>query len=1192
MPFDLVVLAVKPQNDMSRTALFDVLFHYDRTPELQSFAGASVRTVDTGLGWGKYDLVLSLRPDPDGVRGSLVYNLELFAAATASRIAQRFVRLVESLVAAPEQRLKDVDLLLPGEFESILAGLRDIAEYPRDLTIHGAFEQVAAARAHATAIFGDRTLSYGELNRAANRLAHRLRRLGVAPDQPVGIMLGRCSAVPVAMLGILKAGAGYLPLDPDYPADRVRFMIEDSGTRFVVTDAGHAALVDAVATSVDISSLDGEPDTDPTPVGSPEALAYIIYTSGSTGQPKGVMIEHRNVIQLLRHQGMPFSFGPTDTWTWLHSPCFDFSVWEIFGPLLSGGRLVVVPASVARDPEALLALVLTHQATVLSQTPAAFYALTDAMLAQDKVDSAIAVVVLGGEALQPARLRAWRSAYPQTRLVNMYGITETTVHVTHKDIGAAEIADGRSAIGVPLPSYRIVIVDPELRLCPPGLPGEICVAGHGVGRSYLNRPDLDVARFVSLPGLPGRFYRSGDLGRLTVSGELIYLGRIDEQVKIRGFRIELGEIESHLLSHPQVRDAVVLADGAGGLTAWLVADRALTRDALIAHLGDKLPQFMVPSRFARIDAVPKTANGKVDRRRLAALDSVPLEAPSLPEDHPRSDLERALAAIWRELLDGAAIGRSDNFFELGGHSLKATQAVSRIRQRLGRSLSLKDFFSAPTLAALALRLEGGHAFTDEAALPAAPSPADEGYALSPAQRRLWLVQTGDPDLVNYNMVGAFTLEGALDPAALAGAFAGLVARHEALRTRFSLRRGQPRQRIDRAPESFHLPVERAAAADEAQAIDAALGAELSHVFSLESGPLLRVRLIRLPGAAARWLLVLNMHHIIADGWSVNVMLRDLEALYRAALGRGGGSPADLCIAAGLAALPLQYKDFAAWQHRQAAENRMTTARRYWVERFEDGGQVCELPTDRSRPAMPSFRGRIVSRTLDPILSQRLRDLALEYDASLFMVFAALVQLQLHLLSGQSDITIGTPVAGRDRVELEPQVGFYLNLLPIRVSVDGGASFTALLRSVRSAALDAFAHAGYPFDQLVEEVADQRGDRRNPLFDVMLILQNNQPLRLDLPGVAALPLADRTVSAKYDLNYMVEDRPTLDLLLEYAEELFDHRTVERIADEFIAIATSVIRNPRITPVDLAAAVMPAAGGLTADGRATVISAEDW
>jgi acyl carrier protein len=597
-----------------------------------------------------------------------------------------------------------------------------------------------------------------------------------------------------------------------------------------------------------------------------------------------------------------------------------------------------------------------------------------------------------------------------------------------------------------------------------------------------------------------------------------------------------------------------------------VSDASLTRDAMLAYLGDKLPTYMMPSAFWRISAIPMTANGKVDRKQLTETAGEPLGGSFVKKDEDTlSDIERALAGIWAELLPVKEIGTNDNFFELGGHSLKATQAVSRIRQRLAKPLTLRDFFSAPTLGALASLLSRQKTEGFEPIGVAAPA---EDYPLSFAQRRLWVLQTQHPDQINYNMAGGFWLHGDLNVKALGDSFAALVARHESLRTRFITRHGEPRQIIDASSGSFPLDVEMSdTLMDSATLLDA----ELHHVFRLDEGPLLRVRLYRMLESNANsapqvWLLVLNMHHIIADGWSVPVMLNDLRALYSAALDDPKASPTAL--ASQLPPLPLQYKDYTLWQRKDIMSDAATAARNYWLKRFEDGAPVLELPYDKTRKVAPTHRGGIASVTFGASLSEGLRAFAVKHDVSLFMVMTALVQLQMHLLSGQPDIVIGTPVAGRQHIELEHQIGLYLNLLPLRLAHDGEQAFSQLLAAARTTVLEALQHQSLPFDCLVEAIGITPMPSRQPLFDVLLILQNNAAPHLDLRGLRSRILADVTVSAKYDLNYMIEDRTEIELLLEYSSDLFDHETAVRMAEEFVAIAAAVVETPGMTATDVA------------------------
>jgi amino acid adenylation domain-containing protein len=1090
LPFDELVLQLRPRNDMSRTALFDVLFRFETGHD----------DLEMNRGWGKFDLNLCVRES----RGVMTYNAELFDRATIERMLGHFRRLAE---AAPDTPVRDLPLL-SAEEEAQLAAGQAPSPFPHR-TLHEIFEERAAADPDAIALtLGTARMTYGELNARANRLARRLRSLGVGPGALVGIHLDRSFDLIAAVLGILKAGGAYVPLDPEYPERRVAFMVEDAGLRWVVTDAFLAETAD-----LDPSNLP--------PAASPEDPCYVIYTSGSSGKPKGVIVEHRNVASLLFHEGSPFDFGPADVWTLFHSPCFDFSVWEMYGALLFGGRLVIVPRETARDTAAFRRLLAAERVTVLNQTPAAFYALM-----QEDETYELRWVVFGGEKLLPAKLAPWRGRHPGCRLVNMYGITETTVHVTFKELADGDLAGSQSLIGRPLASVSTWIVDAYGRLQPVGVPGEVLVGGHGVARGYLNREELTAERFLPHPfGGEGRVYRSGDLAKLRADGELIYLGRIDQQIKVRGFRVEPGEIEAQLLSHDAVREAVVTVRE-DRLEAWLILEGDLTLEEMLGFLGERLPEHMIPGRFFRIAAVPMTGNGKVDRAALARLEDAEELGTAAGYVAPRTPGQRVLAGIWQEVLQRDRVGMTDNFFELGGHSLKANQAVARIRRRLERDVSLKDFFSAPHLAALAEMVSARPRLACGAIEPVPPA---EHHPLSFSQRRLWVLHQVEPESVAYNMVGVYHLTGDLDVAGLRNAFRALVDRHESLRTTFRKIAGEPRQVI--APRGEEEVLSLLADGSPTEVVQR----ELEHAFDLETGPLVRARLLRLP--EPQHLLVVNLHHVICDGWSVAVLIRELMALYSGAV---------------LPPLRIQYKDYAAWQLSQPPGRQ----RDFWLGQFQDGVPALDLPTDRERPARRSGRGALVSRVLGEELSAALRDLALQQRTTLFAVLTAALQVLLFRLTGQRDLVIGTPVAGRGHVDLENQVGFYLNLLGLRGRLATADTVRRLLDRTTDMISAAFENQDYPYDLLVEDLG------RNPLFDVLLILQNNEPVRLELDRVRVEELPDRSVSSKYDLNFMFEDRPALELKIEYGTDLFDAGTVAALAEDFIRLTAAMAADPDV------------------------------
>ena len=715
MPFDRLVQEVNPEKDMSRTALFDVLFRFEdeELPAILNIGDVKARVIDTNLGYGKYDLNLSIRDRADGFSGTVVYNADIYDGATVGQMMRHFEVLLEAMAADPDQRIDDVTLLSEAEErEQLVTWNSTGASYPQDKTIHQLFEEQALRAPHNTAvIFGETRLTYRELDERANQLAHYLCNQGVAPDTLVALCLDKSADMIVALLAVLKAGGAYLPMDPAYPQERLRFMMEDSGVSHLITTQ---SLIHSIPVKVpslllldaDRESLSAQPTTAPSDNASPRNLAYCIYTSGSTGVPKGVLLEHRNVVRLMVNDRLPFAFSEADVWTMFHSYCFDFSVWEMYGALLYGGRLVVVPEAVTKDPSLFLDLLVEHEVTVLNQTPSAFDNVAERALAHSETNLFLRYVIFGGEALHPVQLQEWKKAYPAARLVNMYGITETTVHVTFKEITDKEIAEDVSNIGGPIPTTTTYIMDSRLRLLPVGVPGEVCVGGGGVSRGYLGRDELTRQRFVPNPyKAEERLYRSGDLAKLLPSGEMMYLGRIDDQVQIRGFRVELGEIRSQLLKHPSVAEAEVVArklrTNALELVAYVVAGEETSVTVLRNHLAQALPYYMVPAAFVTLKALPLTSNGKVDRRALPAPDEA---RPELEQQYvaPGSAAEEALVGIWAEVLGVERIGVQDNFFELGGHSLLATQVISRLREALQVEVPLRTLFENPTIAELAL----------------------------------------------------------------------------------------------------------------------------------------------------------------------------------------------------------------------------------------------------------------------------------------------------------------------------------------------------------------------------------------------------------------------------------------------------------------------------------------------------------
>jgi amino acid adenylation domain-containing protein len=716
MPFDKLVQELKPENDMSRTALFDVLFQFDDREQVSlGFGAAEARVIETNLGYGKYDLNLAMERNAAGLSGTMVYNADIYEGTTIEQMIGHFEAMLEEMTAHPDGQIDDVNLLSRNEEQQQLEVWNATqASYPKEKTITQLFaEQVERTPEAVAVVFNEEQVSYRELNERANQLAHYLQSRGVAADTLVGLCLNKSVEMIVAMLATLKAGGAYLPMDPAYPQERLRFMVEDSKVAYLLTTE---SLVESVPQKIPTTILlDAEreriktqPQTAPDNNCSPNNLIYCIYTSGSTGKPKGVLLEHRNVVRLMVNDQQPFSFTEKDVWTMFHSYCFDFSVWEMYGALLYGGKLVIVPEPVMKDPSLFLELLVKQKVTVLNQTPTAFYNLTTEALKSASPKLALRYVIFGGEALHPVQLKEWKHAYPGTKLINMYGITETTVHVTFKEITDREIEENRSNIGNPIPTTTTYVMDAKLRLLPVGVAGEICVGGEGVGRGYLGRDELTRQKFVANPYRPEeRLYRSGDLAKLLPDGELLYLGRIDDQVQIRGFRVEPGEIKSHLLEHPLVAEAEVVARESKSesleLVAYVVPRAEVSVTALRSHLAETLPFYMVPTAFVMLDSLPLTANGKVDRKALPDPDET---RPEIEETFvaPRTASETVLSKIWAEILGLEQVGVFDNFFELGGHSLLATRVASRVREEFQVELPLRTLFEQPTIAGLALMI--------------------------------------------------------------------------------------------------------------------------------------------------------------------------------------------------------------------------------------------------------------------------------------------------------------------------------------------------------------------------------------------------------------------------------------------------------------------------------------------------------
>jgi pristinamycin I synthase-3/4 len=1165
VPFEKLVAELQPERSMSHSPLFQVMFALQNAEGRGSaLPGLEVRGVGTDLGSAKFDLSLELSATPQGLRGGLTYSTDLFERGTVDRMLGHLARVLEQVAADADVRLSQLELLGEAERALVLEAWNPTAaEYPADRCIHQLFEaQVARTPGAVAVVYEGEALSYAELNARANQLAHHLRRRGVGPEVRVGLCLERSLEMVVGILAVLKAGGAYVPLDPAYPADRLAFTLSDAGVPVLLAqESGRATLT--VPDGVELISLDGaaaeiaaESALNPESGAGPDSLAYVIYTSGSTGTPKGVLIEHRNVARLFSATDAWFGFGPDDVWTLFHSYAFDFSVWELWGALLYGGRVVVVPQEVTRDPEAFHALVQREGVTVLNQTPSAFRQFM-------RVDGerggvlGLRYVVFGGEALEPASLREWveRRGIETPRLVNMYGITETTVHVTYRPLTEADVFEGSgSPIGRAIPDLRLYVLDPVRRPVPVGVPGELYVGGAGVARGYLNRPELTAERFVDNPFAPGRLYRSGDRVRWMADGTLEYLGRLDEQVKIRGFRIELGEIEAALRQAPGVNDCTVVVrqDEAGDrrLVAYVVGEAQA--DALRDRLRQSLPEYMVPAAFVALERLPLTANGKLDRKALPAPEYA-AEADRYVA--PRSPTEEVLAGIWAEVLRLERVGVEESFFELGGHSLLATRVVSRVRELFGVELPLRALFEGPTVAELAGRVEEMRRAELPVLPPVVPAERTGPLPLSFAQERLWFLHQMEPEGAGYNMPSSARVRGCLDAGALERALGALTERHEALRTTFCPVE-QGAVQIVHPPAPAHLPVlDLTGLAPEEREHEARRLAreEAERPFDLERGPLLRATLMRL--ADEEHVLLLTMHHIVSDGWSMGILFRELFTLYESLAQPAGAAPP-------LPPLAVQYADFAVWQRGWLQGDVLQRQLAWWRERLGGAPPTLELPTDRPHPAVASPRGASHGFRLPAETTRGLRALARREGATLYMVTHAALDLLLSRWSGQEDLVVGSPIAGRTQMGTEGLIGFFVNTLALRIDLSGDPSFQALLGRVRETSLGAYAHQDLPFERLVEEVAPDRGLSHTPLFQVMFQLQNADSGKgRPIAGLKLEPFGGEIRTVRFDLELdLREVGEELIGNLRFRTDLFDAATMERFAAQYGVVLAAAAASP--------------------------------
>ena len=1173
VPFEALVDRLNPPRSRTHHPLIQVMmawqnfsWHYDDPAAGLALGDLQASPMALHTHTARMDLVFSLAERitdsgaPDGIGGAVEFRTDVFDAASIEALIRRFENVLFAVTADPAARVSSLDLLDDGE-RARLEGWGNrpalTRAAPPAVSIPEAFAAQAKRAPEAVAlVYGDRSWSYRDVEEASNRLAHMLVDRGIGPDTCVALLFERSAQAIVAILAVLKTGAAYLPLDPAQPAARTDFVLRDAAPAAAVTTAalrqrldGHDLLV----VDLDDALIAGYPCTDlPAQFGpSAAGIAYVIYTSGTTGTPKGVAITHRNLTQLIASLDAGLPAPPEQVWTQCHSYVFDFSVWETWGALLRGGRLVVVPEAVTGSPSDFHELLVSQHVNVITQTPSAVGALST-----EGLDAA--ALLVGGEACPAEVVDRWA---PGRVMLNAYGPTETTIYVA---LSAALTADsGAPPIGSPVAGAALFVLDGWLRPVPAGVVGELYVAGDGVGVGYLRRAGLTAARFVACPfgGSGARMYRTGDLvcwrGCGPLEGQLTYVGRADEQVKLRGYRIEPGEIQAALAGVPGVEQAAVITredrPGDKRLVGYITgtADPADARELL----AERLPGYMVPAAVVAVEALPLTVNGKLDARALPA-----------PEYHdgdryraPSTLIEDILAGIYARVLGVERVAVDDSFFDLGGDSLLAMRVVAAANAALDVDLKVGALFDAPTIARLASRV-------DDASGRLAPLVAEERPAVVPlsfAQNRLWVIDQLEGPSPVYNMAIALRCTGPLNTDALGAALADVVGRHESLRTIFPASAGVPQQVIVGAERAdFGWEVIDATSWSPAR-LHARAEEQAQGAFDLATEIPLRAKLFRV--FDAEHVLVAVVHHIAADGWSIGVLAADLGVAYAS---RCAGQEPEW------APLPAQYADYTLWQRTQLGD--LQDQLTYWEQALAGLPQRLELPTDRPYPLVADHRGASVAVNFPPMLQERVAAVAREHNSTSFMVIQAALAVLLSRLSGSTDVAVGFPIAGRGDPALDGLVGFFVNTLVLRVDLAGDPTITELLAQVRQRSLAAYEHQDVPFEVLVDRLQPPRSLNHHPLIQVLLAWQSNTPGELSLGDARATPMPIETNTARMDLVVSLTERYTgagehagIDGTVEFRTDVFDAASIETLVGRLQHVLVAMTTDPglRLSTVDL-------------------------
>jgi tyrocidine synthetase III len=1123
-PFEKLVESIDTARDTSRNPLFDVLFDLQPVstgmvllPELK----VEPFVFDPGI--AKFDLMLQAIEDNQQLNFIFEYDIALFEEHTIQRFSGFFKKILSAVLEDRTITLAEIEIMPDHEKERIISEFNDTRiAYPKEIPIHRLFQEEAKKQPHTPAVvFDGESLTYHELDRRSDALASYLQAKGLTSGEPVGIMLEISLEMMVAVLGVLKAGGAYLPIDPGYPRERIDYMLKDS----------NAAQLLSAEELVESQRADGnlEPLTDKL---SSANLAYIIYTSGSTGRPKGVMVEHRSVVRLVKNTNF-IDLRPDDRILQTGALEFDASTFEIWGSMLNGLTLYLTAKANILNHERLKAIIWDNRITTMWLTSPLFNQTTQADVT---VFSGLRNLLVGGDVLSPAHINLTRKTFPQLRIINGYGPTENTTFSTTFTI--EKEYKQNIPIGKPIANSNAYIVNKYGKFQPIGIAGELWVGGDGVSRGYMNNPVLTAEKFIRLTinTQSATLYKTGDLTRWLPGGSIEFLGRLDDQVKIRGFRIEPREIENRLLEHEHIDETVVLVKTTFGgekfLAAYFVGHSPIPSSELRDFLSGSLPNYMVPAYIIQLESIPLTANGKVDRRSLPEPETT-IQAAQLQA--PRDHVEEKMTALWSQVLgiEKNSLSIDADFFQMGGHSLNAALLVSKIHKEFNVNLPLTEIFTSPTVIELSAIIKQT---TQESFISIEPVEQKDYYRLSSAQKRLYVLHQIESHSTRYNIPILLELEGRVDKARLETTFKELIKRHESFRTSFHLLGDEPLQRIHH-DVAFQIQYSTANEKDLHHFIQP---------FDLSHAPLLQV--IYVETGENKCLLLIDMHHIISDGSSMIVLANDFSALY---------------VGNDLLDLRVQYKDFSEWRNSEEQTASIQQQRSFWLKEFAGEIPVLNLFSDFARPAVQRFEGDTVTFAWDGKETQALKQLGREHDATLFMVLLGIMNVLLYKLSGQDDIVIGSPIAGRRHSDLEPVIGMFINTLALRNRLSAESSFADFLEELRSRTLETFENQDYPFEELVEAVDIHRDAGRNPLFDVFFVHQNMESSSLNqVPGLKITSRPYEPKISKFDLSMTVtEVDGKLDCSIKYCTKLFKETTIVNYVGHLKRIVSTVTGEPR-------------------------------